>query len=186
MATLPTAAWALCLGRRLRQRDLVFGEVASGRNLGMARSEAVVGPCWQYVPVRVRFEEGWTGHSLLAAVQQQHVASARHEGMALEEIAAACTDWVSTEPWWFDSVVHQDVAHVETLPFLDTACRTETVYPHEEPLREWKVQAYAAGDSLALEIVTIESWAGYATGLLDDLVAAMEELVQRPGQVLSL
>ncbi|KAI0551290.1 peptide synthetase [Xylaria curta] len=183
IATLPTAAWALCLARRLALRDVVFGEVVSGRNIDLPHADAVMGPTWQYVPVRVRFEKGWTGADLLEYVQYQHIASAQHECMGLSEIVENCTDWPETVDW-FDSVVHQDVYHVEELRFGEADCRLETVYPHLEPLREWKVQAFVKGDSLMFEIVTFEDWIGVAKELLDELEDIMGVLVKRPGEVL--
>ncbi|KAI1151527.1 peptide synthetase [Nemania diffusa] len=183
IATLPTAAWALCLARRLALRDVVFGEVVSGRNTDLPNADAVMGPTWQYVPVRVKFEDGWTGLDLLEHVQYQHIASAQHECMGLTEIVRECTAWPETVDW-FDSVVHQDVYHVEELSMGPAACRLETVYPHFEPLREWKMQAFVKGDSMTLEIVTFKDWIGVAAELLDELEAIMTTLVQRPGELL--
>ncbi|KAI1299540.1 peptide synthetase [Xylaria venustula] len=183
IATLPTAAWALCLARRLSLRDVVFGEVVSGRNIDLPNADAVMGPTWQYVPVRVKFEENWTGLDLLEHVQYQHIASAQHECMGLTEIVRDCTDW-SESVDWFDSVVHQDVYHVEELKFGAADCRLETVYPHLEPLREWKVQAFVKGDSLTLEIVTFADWIGVADELLDELEGILTDLVKRPGKAL--
>ncbi|KAI0595736.1 peptide synthetase [Biscogniauxia sp. FL1348] len=197
VATLPTAAWALYLARRLGTRDVLFGEVVSGRHFDLsttAGADAVMGPTWQYVPVRVRFGDGWTGADLLDYVQCQHVASAQHEGMALCEMVAECTDWPAprrVDDYWFDSVVHQDVYHVGEMAFGfgggegETAkCRLETVYPHYEPLREWKVQAFVDGDSLTLEIVTFKDWMGVAAELLNDLEDVMKMLVNRPGDLI--
>ncbi|KAI1383824.1 non-ribosomal peptide synthase [Hypoxylon trugodes] len=184
VATLPTAAWALCLARRLKLRDVVFGEVVSGRNIDFAHADAVMGPTWQYVPVRIRFEEGWRVIDLLRHVQHQHIASAEHECMGLAEIARDCDVGWPEGIDWFDSVVHQDVSHVENLKLggelgaID--CRLETVYPHLEPLREWKVQAFVDGDNMTLEIVTFQDWIGVATGLLDELEEIMGTLVRRP------
>ncbi|GAW24224.1 hypothetical protein ANO14919_138060 [Xylariales sp. No.14919] len=183
IATLPTAAWALCLARRLSARDVVFGEVVSGRNIDLPNADAVMGPTWQYVPVRVKFEDGWTGVDLLEYVQYQHIASAQHECMGLTEIVRDCTSWPETVDW-FDSVVHQDVYHVEELKFGPADCRLETVYPHLEPLREWKVQAFVKGDSLTLEIVTFKDWLDVAAELLDELEVIMTALVRRPGESL--
>ncbi|KAI1762661.1 non-ribosomal peptide synthase [Hypoxylon sp. FL1150] len=185
VATLPTAAWALCLARRLATRDVVFGEVVSGRNIAMPGADGVAGPTWQYVPVRVRFEETWRAIDLLEHVQHQHVASAQHECMGLSEIVRECVDWPADTDW-FDSVVHQDVYHVETLKFGGDAarCRLETVYPHLEPLREWKVQAFVDGDSLTLEVVTFQNWIGVAAELLDDLEGIMGTLVRRPDELI--
>ncbi|KAI1103822.1 peptide synthetase [Jackrogersella minutella] len=188
VATLPTAAWALCLARRLGLRDVVFGEVVTGRNIDLPRADAVMGPTWQYVPVRVRLEEDWTAVDLLQHVQHQHIASAQHECMGLEEIAReCCPEWEAAGVNWFDSVVHQDVYHVEELKFGgfggdEAECRLETVYPHYEPLREWKVQAFVNGDSLMFELVTFKDWIGVAAELLDELEEIMGLLVQRPNE----
>ncbi|KAI0532277.1 peptide synthetase [Xylaria digitata] len=183
IATLPTAAWALCLARRLSVRDVVFGEVVSGRNIDLPNADAVMGPTWQYVPVRVKFEDGWTGADLLEYVQYQHIASAQYECMGLTEVVRECTSWPETVDW-FDSVVHQDVYHVEKLKFGPADCRLETVYPHLEPLKEWKVQAFVKGDSLTLEIVTFKDWLSVAAELLDELETIMTALVKRPGELL--
>ncbi|KAI1809080.1 peptide synthetase [Poronia punctata] len=183
IATLPTAAWALCLARRLSSRDVVFGEVVSGRNVDLAKADAVMGPTWQYVPVRATFEDGWTGVDLLEYIQHQHIASARHESLGLREIVRECTDWPDTVDW-FDSVVHQDVYHVEELKFGSADCRLETVYPHLEPLREWKIQAFVKDDSMTLEIVTFKDWIGVAEEILNELEDIMTTLVNRPGRLL--
>ncbi|KAM0256530.1 hypothetical protein ACHAQJ_004941 [Trichoderma viride] len=191
VASLPTAAWALCLARRLSLRDVTFGEVVSGRNIDFpyGAANAITGPCWQYIPVRVRFPPGCTALEILSAVQHQHIASSAHEGVSLAEMATLCgTDWLSpggpkASDLWFDSVVHQDVEHVEELAFAAAgSSRLETLYPHEEPLREWKIQAFVHDNSnkLTLEIVTFESWGEYARGLLDDLVAAVAMLLADP------
>ena len=59
-------------------------------------------------------------------------------------------------------------------------------YPYEEPLREWKIQAFHEGETLTLEVVTFESWREEAVKLLDDLVVSMEQLVQRPWEELDV
>ncbi|KAK8033532.1 surfactin synthetase subunit 3 [Apiospora marii] len=197
VATLPTAAWALCLARRLKTRDVVFGEVVSGRHVdlpGGGGADAVMGPTWQYVPMRVQFggpneDSSWTGLDLLRYVQHQHIAGASHEGMGLREIVLLCTDWPAPassdirDEYWFDSVVHQDVYHVETMRMGGVPCRLETVYPHYEPLREWKIQAFVQGDELMFEVVTFKEWIGVAEELLDELEGIMEGLVRRPEEV---
>ncbi|EGY22526.1 surfactin synthetase subunit 3 [Verticillium dahliae VdLs.17] len=183
VATLPTAAWALCLARRLATRDVTFGEVVSGRTIDFPNADAVVGPCWQYVPLRVQFAAGWTAADLLAHVQSQHIASSAHEGVGLPEVVRRCTDWPASVDW-FDSVVHQDVEHVESLGFAGVSGRMETIYPHEEPLREWKIQAFPEGDKLTIEVITFESWAEHAKELLAEVGAIVESLVREPEAVL--
>lgn len=180
-ATLPTAAWALCLARRLSLRDVTFGEVVSGRSVDFPGADNVAGPCWQYIPVRVRFDSSWTVLDLLEYVQHQHVASSAHEALGISEVVERCTDWGSDRVDWFDTVVHQDVEHVESLDLSATGSRMETFYPHQEPLREWKMQAFFSADGkMTLEIVTIDSWADFAHEILDDVVAAAKFLVEQP------
>ncbi|KAK4234191.1 Nonribosomal peptide synthetase 4 [Achaetomium macrosporum] len=205
VATFPSAAWALTLARLTGSADVVFGEVASGRSIdvpGIPDANAIAGPCWQYVPTRVRFGGGGgtpaTGHDLLAALQHQHMATSSHDCMGLDEIVRCCTDWDPEAEGlgWFDSVVHQDVAHVEGLEFKerggggggDMKARMETVYPYEEPLREWKIQAFYHGESetLTLEVVTFQSWREHAVEVLDKLVLSMEQLVERPWEELGV
>jgi amino acid adenylation domain-containing protein len=178
VATLPTAAWALCLARRLSISDVTFGEVVSGRNIDLPSADAVVGPSWQYAPVRVKFADDWTAMDLLRFVQRQHLESAQYEGMGLKEIVRQCTDWPETVDW-FDSVVHQDVEHVEGLSFMAASSRMQTVYPHFEPLREIKVQAFPKGDTLCIEVVTVESWSDFAVALLDEVVETVGHLVHQ-------
>lgn len=177
-ATLPTAAWALVLARRLSLRDVTFGEVVSGRNTGFPTSHIAMGPTWQYVPVRVKFQDDWSAIDLLESVQQQHVETSRFEAIGLSEIIRDCTDWPDTVEW-FGSVVHQDVDHIESLPLLSVNSRIETVYPHLEPLRELKVQAFFKGDSLTLEIVTFEDWLDFGKSVLGDICDCLKQLTDR-------
>jgi amino acid adenylation domain-containing protein len=178
VATLPTAAWALCLARRLSLDDVTFGEVVSGRNIDLPNADAIVGPVWQYVPVRVKFGKEWSAMDLLQFIQRQHLESAQFEGIGLKEIVNNCTDWPDTVDW-FDSVVHQDVEHVEDLSFMSASSRMETIYPHFEPLREIKMQAFPKGDTLCIEIVTVESWSEFAVSLLEEVTNTIGQLVNQ-------
>ncbi|KAK3936779.1 Nonribosomal peptide synthetase 4 [Diplogelasinospora grovesii] len=199
VASYPSAAWALTLARRTGQKDVVFGEVVSGRSVdvgqGVVDANSVAGPCWQYVPFRIQFGGGGgvvTGKELVQAVQHQHMASSAHENMGLSEIVRGCTDWKTTgegegENEWFDTVVHQAVAFVDEMAFGEGAkARMETIYPHQEPLREWKIQAFRdeKGEEMTIEIVTFQQWAEEAEVLLGEVCEALVQLVHRPGEVL--
>jgi hypothetical protein len=166
-------------------RDVVFGRVVSGRNGGFPNADRVLGPTWQYLPHRVTITPGMTGAQLLRQVEQQQVLSVAYEGMGLTEIIEQCTSW-PRDITWFDSVVHQDVEHVESLEFLGGKGKCETVYPHPEVLKEWKLQAFPSkgGNELMLEIVTFESWKPIAHELLKDLEVVMDLLVKNPDEPL--
>lgn len=177
IGTLPTAAWAVVLARRLHATDVVFGEVVTGRNLGIAEAHRIVGPTWQYAPIRIPFTKSWTQRDLLSFVQNQHITSAAFEGMGLSEIVEHCTDWNAEDVQWYDSVVHQAPREwVEELPFGragEEAIKAsfETRYPHAEPLREWKVQAFVLedGKKLGIEVVTFESWKAVGEEVLSEI-----------------
>jgi acyl carrier protein len=185
IGSLPTAAWAIVLARRLAIRDVVFGEVVSGRNIGVANADRIFGPTWQYIPFRVPFESHWSHLDLLNFVQQQHIESAAYEGMGFTEIVENCTAWDAREVTWFDTVVHQAPQWVEELPFGNDAegnrveAKFETLYPHAEPLREWKCQAFVkdGGKKLGIEIVTFEEWIGVAEDVLREFGEALTMLM---------
>ncbi len=52
-ANLLTAAWALVVARRLRLPDVTFGSITSGRSIELANVDCIMGPCYQFTPVRV-------------------------------------------------------------------------------------------------------------------------------------
>jgi amino acid adenylation domain-containing protein len=185
IGSLPTAAWALVLARRLAIKDVVFGEVVSGRNIGIPNADRIFGPTWQYIPFRVPFESHWTYLDLLNFVQQQHIESAAYEGMGFAEIVENCTNWDPKATTWFDTVVHQAPQWVEEMPFGHDAegkkveAKFQTLYPHAEPLREWKCQAFVkdGGKKLGIEIVTFEEWIGVAENVLKEVGEALVMLM---------
>ncbi|RYN51425.1 Nonribosomal peptide synthetase 4 [Alternaria tenuissima] len=181
IGSLPTAAWALVLARRLSLKDVVFGEVVSGRNIGASNADRIFGPTWQYIPFRVPFNNSWTYLDLLNFVQHQHITSAAYESMGFTEIVENCTDWDAKKVNWFDTVVHQAPAWVEEMPFGNgVEAKFETTYPHGEPLREWKCQAFVkdGGKKLGIEIVTFAEWIDVAKGVLKEVGEALECLTK--------
>ncbi|KAJ2904839.1 hypothetical protein MKZ38_007031 [Zalerion maritima] len=193
LATLPTAVWALAMARTTGRSDVMFGEVVSGRSTGLHASEKVVGPAWQYVPVRIKLGKGMTGTELLEAVQKQHVDGAAHECVSLREMVweTAVEGWFP--PWevtdeyhepWFPTVVHQAVVGAGTLDFgnENMQLEMETLYPHQEPLRELKLQAFVedGGKKMTLEIVTFEGWRNYADEILEHVGGIFKSLVESP------
>ncbi|KAF2259745.1 hypothetical protein CC78DRAFT_53242 [Lojkania enalia] len=184
IASLPTAAWAIVLANRLGVLDVLFGEVVSGRNIDCPGADKIIGPTWQYIPVRITFQPSWTHLDLLRYVQNQHIESAAYEGMGLSEIVRECTDWDEKEVTWFDSVVHQAPQWVESMEFGGTKAKFDTIYPHEEPLREWKCQAFVMeGGRIRIEIVTFEEWMGVAREVLDEVGDALKRLVGQTNEL---
>nr|QEE04404.1 nonribosomal peptide synthase 6 [Alternaria oxytropis] len=181
IGSLPTAAWALVLSRRLSLKDVVFGEVVSGRNIGAQNADRIFGPTWQYIPFRVPFISSWTYLDLLNFVQHQHITSAAYESMGFAEIVENCTEWDAQKVSWFDTVVHQAPDWVEEMPFGNGVdANFETLYPHGEPLREWKCQAFVkdGGKTLGIEIVTFAEWIDVAKEVLKEVGEALECLTK--------
>ncbi|KAF2021067.1 acetyl-CoA synthetase-like protein [Aaosphaeria arxii CBS 175.79] len=179
IGSLPTAAWAVVLARRLSIRDVVFGEVVTGRAIGTPDADRIFGPTWNYVPFRVPFQDSWTYRDLLEFVQTQHVQSAAHESMGLSEIVEHCTNWDPKKVTWFDTVVHQAPGMTESMSFGNVAATFEITYPHAETLREWKCQAFVqdGGNKLGVEIVAFKEWKDTADALLQEVGEVLASLV---------
>ncbi|KAJ5794139.1 AMP-dependent synthetase/ligase [Penicillium paradoxum] len=153
VTTLPTASWAPCLTRRLAVDDVTVGEVVSDRDIDLPNADAVIGPLWQYVPVRVKFANEGSAMDLLRFLKRQLLESANFEGIGLKQIQN-CTDWPETVDW-FHSVVHQDIDNVEDLSVMAASSRMQTIYPHFAPLWEIERQPFPKGDTQCIEVVVV-------------------------------
>lgn len=112
-ATVVKAAWGIVLAAITDSSDIVFGELVSGRYLTMAGIESVLGPCMNFVPVRMIFEnideagnpcKPNTGLAILRRVHAQYVSSLSHETVGFRHIIRHATNW----PKWerFSSIVN--------------------------------------------------------------------------------
>ncbi len=130
-ASILKTAWALVLARNTGVDDVVFGHVVTTRGLARTSAEGLVGPCMEFVPVRVNLREDrnrahvngnlegeqaptkaaetW---DLLEQVQNQHIEGMPHHAYGFPNIVRECTKWPpSTRMNTF--VQHQNV---EELP----------------------------------------------------------------------
>ena len=92
-ATLIKAAWSFVLADLSGISDVVFGHVVSGRNIALPGTDEIFGPYKNVVPVRVSFDQISTVLSLLTLIQEQYLASMRHENLGLRTTIEGCTDW---------------------------------------------------------------------------------------------
>ncbi|EED13785.1 nonribosomal peptide synthase SidD [Talaromyces stipitatus ATCC 10500] len=182
-ASLLTAAWALVLARHLKITDITFGGVTSGRVNDLENVENVVGPCYQFTPIRIRFERQWTGMDLLKFVQKQNSESAAHDFLGFEKISKTCTQWASASPerrLFFDSVVHhQDFEDFDTMPFAGGNCKVDILSPHGDSADPLKVVSFVQEGKLHVGIVGSEHDLEFVDTLLKELAKAAEELVVR-------
>ncbi|KAI3323648.1 acetyl-CoA synthetase-like protein [Xylariaceae sp. AK1471] len=98
-ASLLKAAWALVLERKSGTDDVVFGHVVSTRPLIRSSIDGLVGPCLEFVPVRVkvakepRTNDSVAARDLLEQVQNQYIEGMPHYGFGFPSIVRECTQW---------------------------------------------------------------------------------------------
>ncbi|KAL4741425.1 hypothetical protein BDV11DRAFT_168207 [Aspergillus similis] len=107
IATVMQSAWAVTLAKICAQDDVVFGLTVNGRN-AVPGAENTIGPCLNFIPIRVTFKERWTGLDLFRFLQDQQVANMTYESLGFREIVRRCTDWPEST-FFTTSVLHQNV-----------------------------------------------------------------------------
>ncbi|KAL5341859.1 hypothetical protein BJX70DRAFT_395585 [Aspergillus crustosus] len=107
IATVMQSAWAITLAKLCAQDDVVFGLTVNGRN-SVPGAENIVGPCLNFIPIRVRFRDRWTGLDIFRFLQDQQVANMTYESVGYREIIKRCTDWPEST-FFTTSVLHQNV-----------------------------------------------------------------------------
>ncbi|KAH9212622.1 hypothetical protein DL95DRAFT_303903 [Leptodontidium sp. 2 PMI_412] len=90
-ATYAKAAWAMALARLCERTDVIFGHLISGRSAPVNGIEEVIGPCVNFIPIRVDTTPIW--ETVLAQVQAQQVSTLPHEYLGFESIFKECTSW---------------------------------------------------------------------------------------------
>lgn len=126
MATLVKAAWALTLAHVVAQSDIVFGQLVNGRGFDAPGMETTVGPCVNYIPVRVQMQPSWTARSLLTAVQKQHTESMPFESVGFQNVVKHSTTWAKDTR--FGSIVHHQNIAVEHEFFIGEAQVSQSGY----------------------------------------------------------
>ncbi|KAL2825169.1 hypothetical protein BDW59DRAFT_161884 [Aspergillus cavernicola] len=187
-ASLLTAAWAVLLARRLNTKDITFGSVTSGRILDhITNTENIIGPCYQFTPIRIPFFKNptWTPLDLLHHIQSQSAESATHDFLGFDRISQHCTSW--PEARFFDSMVHhQDHEDFDTMPFAGDECKVDIANPHGDAAYPVKVVSFVRGGKLHFGVVGSERDEEFVDALLGQLAETVEELVGGKGEVLVL
>ncbi|OBT64868.1 Nonribosomal Peptide Synthase (NRPS) [Pseudogymnoascus sp. 23342-1-I1] len=92
-ATLFTALIACALGRSTKSSDVVFGLLVSGRSMLPSGLQGAIGPCLNYIPIRVRFADDVTLDFALKYVEEQRLRGLQFETSQFTDIVRHCTDW---------------------------------------------------------------------------------------------
>ncbi|KAL3480239.1 hypothetical protein BJX99DRAFT_254833 [Aspergillus californicus] len=108
LATVMQSAWAITLAKICAQDDIVFGLTVNGRNGTVPGVENTIGPCLNFIPIRVRFGDRWTALDLFRFLQDQQVANMPYESIGFREIIRRCTDWPEST-FFTTTVLHQNI-----------------------------------------------------------------------------
>ncbi|KAH0493337.1 hypothetical protein TgHK011_000011 [Trichoderma gracile] len=177
-ASVLTAAFALVVARRLGRLDISFGGVTSGRGIDLANVENVIGPCYQFTPIRITFQPEWSAMDLLQFVQRQNAESAAHDFVGFQKIASKCPAWASGANF-FDSIVHhQDFEDFDNMPFANGSCRVEILNPHGDAAYPLKVVSFFKDGRLNVGVVGSQANLALVDSLLEQLALAVEEVVR--------
>ncbi|KAG2025230.1 hypothetical protein GB937_002991 [Aspergillus fischeri] len=185
MATLIKAAAAFYLTRLLAQADIVFGQTVNGRNMALDNVDTILGPCLNFIPMRVALQPEWTVQDLLAHVYQQHMRSVPYDYMPLPEIIHECTDWAAGSELTF-IVQHQSIQLKQTLPLEGMADVQYSLFANFDPLKEVWVFSEPHSDRLEIQIcansgVLTEKQAAF---LSEEIAKVVELFWQTPDMLL--
>jgi hypothetical protein len=194
IATLFKAAWSVVLARLTSTKDLVFGQVVSGRNLPMNGAERVVGACVNIVPTRITILPSWTPLDLLYHVRNQHSRTIPFETIDLEEIVEKSTEWEAGTG--FGCIAQ--CQNIDTEPKFELAgveCTSRALAFPDEVTRDFYIVAEPRGERLVVEIaasnrmVSAES-AERIVGMVCDnclnFAAEPDELLSLPSELFAL
>ncbi|KAF4179267.1 hypothetical protein CNMCM7927_001933 [Aspergillus lentulus] len=151
MATLIKAAAAFYLTRLLAKTDIVFGQTVNGRNMALDNVDVILGPCLNFIPMRVALQPEWTVQDLLAHVYQQHMRSVPYDYMPLPEIIQECTEWPAGSELTF-IVQHQNIRLEQNLPLEGMADVRYSLFANFDPLKEVWVFSEPHSDRLEIQI----------------------------------
>ncbi|KAJ5084259.1 hypothetical protein NUU61_008838 [Penicillium alfredii] len=185
MATLLTASWARVLAQHLGIGDITFGGVVSGRTVDVPDIDRVMGPCYQVMPLRAKFQAGMTARELLHEMRDQYLKGSHHATLGFQEISDHCTGWSPNIPFFSSIVHHHDIEYFDKMPFAGSECRVDYMNPHPEPPNPIRVVSYSEAGAMYVGIAADKERRGFWQARLEELASAMEAFVQDPAAILA-
>ncbi|KAG5927848.1 NRPS protein [Claviceps africana] len=183
LATLVTASWATVLARQLRTSDVTFAGIVSGRNVDMAGIEQVMGPCYQYMPVRIRFEPGWTVTRLLEHVRDVYLEGSARATLGFSRISRECTNWGPDALFYPSFVNSLDQGYFDSMPLGGRPCGVDYTNPDAEPATPPRIVSFAEAGESRVGIEADAERGDFWQARLEDLAATMEFFVKEPSAV---
>nr|XP_023907979.1 nonribosomal peptide synthetase 2-like [Quercus suber] len=84
-------AWAKVLSVAQESKDICFGNVVSGRTTSTVDLDRLVAPCFNTIPVRVRFDEFCNNGTILRYMQNQNISNMKFQLTGLRNIQPLST-----------------------------------------------------------------------------------------------
>ena len=183
-AMLLTAGWATVMAQFLNVTDVTFGGIVSGRDVDVPGVDNIMGPCYQYMPVRVKFEPRWTAKQLLNFVRNQYLEGSSRATLGFQDILAECTNWPATTPFYGTFTNHLNREYFERIPFADTQCRVDYTIPHPEPSTPPRIVSFVENDKPCIGIEADEDRREFWEARLEELARIIEGFVRNPQDLL--
>jgi len=151
LATIISSAWALVLSSFTGSRDVVYGQIVTGRNASIAGIEEIIGPCLNIIPVRVQIDLQQSVTEFLTMVQNQVVSLGQFDSMGLDDVINDCTDWPSNVE--LDTVI-QHIGNDRTPQFKihNKAAEIKWFKRGTAAFPNLKLISAVAGDRLSLQV----------------------------------
>ncbi|KAF5574696.1 AM-toxin synthetase (AMT) [Fusarium pseudocircinatum] len=183
-AMLLTAGWAKVLSQHLNVSDVTFGGIVSGRDVDVAGIDTIMGPCYQYQPVRVKFEQNWTASQLLDYVRSQSVEGSQHATLSFQEVLKECTDWPVDTPFYGSFTNHLNKEFFDSIPFAGTKCRVDYSIPHPEPATPPRIVSFVENGRTQIGIEADEERREFWEARVEELVRVIEGFVKNPNDLI--
>ncbi|CAG1997412.1 unnamed protein product [Fusarium graminearum] len=179
-AMLLTAGWAKVLSQHLNVSDVTFGGIVSGRDVDVAGIDTIMGPCYQYQPVRVKFESNWTATDLLDSVRSQSLEGSQRATLSFQEVLKECTNWPAGTPFYGSFTNHLNKEFFDSIPFAGTKCRVDYSIPHPEPATSPRVVSFLEDGRTQIGIEADEERREFWEARLGELAKVIEGFVKNP------
>ncbi|KAK2674556.1 hypothetical protein RAB80_009540 [Fusarium oxysporum f. sp. vasinfectum] len=183
-AMLLTAGWAKVLSQHLNVSDVTFGGIVSGRDVDVAGIDTIMGPCYQYQPVRVKFEQNWTASQLLDYVRSRSVEGSQHATLNFQEVLKECTDWPADTPFYGSFTNHLNKEFFDSIPFAGTKCRVDYSIPHPEPATPPRIVSFVENGRTQIGIEADEERREFWEARVEELARVIEGFVKNPNDLI--
>lgn len=183
LAVLLNAAWAKVQAQHLSVSDVTFGGIVSGRDVPLSDVDTLMGPCYQYMPVRVQFHPKMTASQLIDHVRTQYLEGSQRATLSFRDIAHSCTSWPTSSGFFPSFVNHLNKEFFDSLPFAHTRCRVDYAIPHAEPATPPRVVSFVENGESFVGIEADEKRREFWEARLEELAVAVEGFVKSPEEV---